>query len=184
MPMQGDFNWRPNDNSATTLLRYELEAEKWVNAVSSAQRKTMPRSLGKDFVFIGLIIQLLFSLVFLVLLFFLNILKWMLRSIRNMIEKNREAARRTREGVGEERGNHVQEMQVKRRQPNPILYDSNGELWGIWDFLFSFIFIFICVYVVIGIVAHFFKPEFDVADKGFFYFACAVSGFFALTTGD
>lgn len=184
MPPPGEFNWRPNDNSATTLLRYELEAEKWMNAVSSAQRKTMTRSSGKDFIFLGLIIQLLFSLVLLVLLFFLNIFKWMLGSIRIMIEKSREAARMNKERLGEERADNVHKIQVKRRQPNPILYDSNGELWGIWDFLLSFIFIFICVYVVIGIVAPFFKPEFDVADRGFLYFACAVSGFFALTTGD
>ena len=155
-----------------------------MNAVSSAQRKTMTRSLGKDFVFLGLIIQLLFSVVLLVLLFFLNIFKWMLRSIRNTIETSREAARMAKGGVGEEGADNVLEMQVKRRQPNPILYDSNGNLWGIWDFLLSFIFIFICVYVVVGIVAHFFKPEFNVADKGFIYFTCAVSGFFALTTGD
>ena len=184
MPMPGDFNWRPNDNSATTLLRYELEAEKWVNAVSSAQRKTMTRSLGKDLIFVGLIIQLFFCLILLVLLFFLNIFKWMLRSIRTAVERSSEVARRNQEGVGEERANNFLELEVKRRQPNPILYDSNGNLWGIWDFLFSFIFIFICVYVVIGIVTQFFKPEFNMADRGFLYFACAVSGFFALTTGD
>ena len=115
MPKPEDFNWRPNDNSATTLLRYELEAEKWMNAVSSAQRQTITRSSGKDLVFIGLVIQLFFCLLLLVVLFFLNIFKWMLGSIRNMIEKRSEATKRTKGGVGEERADNVLELEVKRR---------------------------------------------------------------------
>lgn len=38
MPLQNNgFQWRPNDNSSLTNLRYKLEAEKWVDAVGDAQ---------------------------------------------------------------------------------------------------------------------------------------------------
>ena len=39
MPMPyEDFNWRPNDNSSITNHRYNLEAEKWVKSVHSAEK--------------------------------------------------------------------------------------------------------------------------------------------------
>lgn len=66
MPMPNNgFKWRSNDNSATTLLRYELEAEKWVNAVNRAQAKAQPRSVAKDFAFISNLLQLIFCVVLL-----------------------------------------------------------------------------------------------------------------------
>jgi len=42
MPTQSDrqnYQWRPNDNSVQTNLRYDLEAEHWTRAFKSAQMK-------------------------------------------------------------------------------------------------------------------------------------------------
>jgi len=69
------FKWRPNDNSSTTNLRYTLEAEKWVNAVSAAQRKAQPRSFNKDLAVIAMIIQFILSIGLLVLLGSLMLIK-------------------------------------------------------------------------------------------------------------
>ena len=71
------YNWRPNDNSSTTLTRYSLEAEHWVNAVESAKRKNRTSSFSNDIAVIGLIISLVFSLLTLVVLCVTNIIKWL-----------------------------------------------------------------------------------------------------------
>tara|TARA_R110000851_G_scaffold11678_4_gene40835 strand:+ start:296 stop:658 length:363 start_codon:yes stop_codon:yes gene_type:complete len=34
-----DFQWRPNDNSSTTLAKYDQEAEHWTRAFNSANKK-------------------------------------------------------------------------------------------------------------------------------------------------
>ncbi|WP_417213021.1 hypothetical protein [Bizionia sp.] len=79
MATQGErqnFNWRPNDNSATILTRYSLEAEHWVNAVESAKRKNRTSSFSSDMSVIGLFISLVFSLLTLVVLCIINFIKW------------------------------------------------------------------------------------------------------------
>ena len=37
--MSENYNWRPNDNSSSTRLKYDLEAEHWVKSVDSAKQK-------------------------------------------------------------------------------------------------------------------------------------------------
>ena len=68
MPMNNGFKWRPNDNGALTNLRYNLEAEKWVNAVRGAERTLPTGNFGGDLNFIGNLIQLPLLLVFLILM--------------------------------------------------------------------------------------------------------------------
>ena len=72
-----NFNWRPNDNSSTTLTRYSLEAEHWVNAVESAKRKNKTSSFSSDIGVIGLFFSLFFSLITLVVLCVINFIKWL-----------------------------------------------------------------------------------------------------------
>ena len=67
MPMNG-FQWRPNDNGSLTNLRYNLEAEKWVKAVDSAQSSLPSGNFGADLNFIGNLIQLPLLLTFLILM--------------------------------------------------------------------------------------------------------------------
>lgn len=71
-----DFLWRPNDNSVTTKTRYDLEAEHWVRAFKSAERKHRPSSIRADLSVIGLFIQLAFSLITLVVVSIIDFIKW------------------------------------------------------------------------------------------------------------
>jgi len=62
MVTQGDrqnFQWRPNDNSSTTLARYDQEAQLWMRAFRNAERKNQSASIGETFTFLGLIIKLI-----------------------------------------------------------------------------------------------------------------------------
>ncbi|WP_299115816.1 hypothetical protein [uncultured Winogradskyella sp.] len=71
-----DFLWRPNDNSITTRTRYDLEAEHWVRAFKSAKRKHKPRNIKDDLSIIGLIFQVVFSLLGLMILLIIELVKW------------------------------------------------------------------------------------------------------------
>jgi len=59
-----DYQWRPNDFSSRTNLRYDLEAEHWLTAYKNASAKTTV-SFGKALGFVGLTL----SIIFLALLF-------------------------------------------------------------------------------------------------------------------
>ncbi len=86
MPMSNNgFKWRPNDNSAITNLRYTLEAEKWVNAVSSAQRKAQPRSVSGDLAFISSLMQFVFCILLLIVLGILKLITAIVRFCRTRI---------------------------------------------------------------------------------------------------
>lgn len=69
MPTQGErqkFLWRPNDNSSTTLTRYDLEAEHWVRAFKSAEMKSKPADLGAIFGVIGMVISLIINIIWII----------------------------------------------------------------------------------------------------------------------
>jgi hypothetical protein len=79
MPTQGqrqNFQWRPNDNSSTTKLRYQLEAEHWVNAIKSTTSKTTA-TLSETLGVIGLCISFIINLISLVVLLLTLIVKWL-----------------------------------------------------------------------------------------------------------
>jgi len=62
-----DYQWRPNDFSSRTNLRYDLEAEHWLTAYKNASAKTTV-SFGKALGFVGLILSIFFiALLFIVL---------------------------------------------------------------------------------------------------------------------
>lgn len=62
-----DYQWRPNDYSSRTNLRYDLEAEHWLTAFNNASAKTTV-SFGRALGFLGLILSIIFlSLLFIVL---------------------------------------------------------------------------------------------------------------------
>ena len=71
-----DFLWRPNDNSVTTRTRYDLEAEHWYKSFKAAERKYIPRNLKEVLSLIGLIFQLVFSLIVLRLNSVVELIKW------------------------------------------------------------------------------------------------------------
>jgi DNA segregation ATPase FtsK/SpoIIIE-like protein len=81
MPTQGErqnFLWRPNDNSATTLTRYSLEAEHWTKAFKSANASyNQPVSFSESFGLIGLLLGLVSSLLILIVLVISNVFKFL-----------------------------------------------------------------------------------------------------------
>jgi len=70
-----NYQWRPNDNSSTTRLRYDLEAEHWYKSFKSAELKHKPSSIRNDFGVIGIIFNLIFSLVTLMVLGLIQLVK-------------------------------------------------------------------------------------------------------------
>ena len=89
MPTQGErqnFLWRPNDNSSTTRLRYDLEAEHWVKAFESSSCKSTTRksstSFSKNMAGLGLLFPAVFDLLSLLFTLFSNILKCIISLIK------------------------------------------------------------------------------------------------------
>lgn len=74
-----DYKWRPNDNSSTTRLRYDLEAEHWYNSFKSTELKNKPSPIVTQLDLIGLLLQLVFSLFVLVVLSLIKFFKWLTR---------------------------------------------------------------------------------------------------------
>lgn len=63
MPMpNNNFQWRPNDRGATTMLRYRVEAERWTEGLKSAiSSQTRNNPMG-PFIVINQILTLLFCM--------------------------------------------------------------------------------------------------------------------------
>lgn len=76
-----NFAWRPNDNSSTTLLRYELEAEHWVRAFKSAEMSSKggENATGEYFAVIGFVIDLIFNIILLLV----NLIVYIIKLITN-----------------------------------------------------------------------------------------------------
>lgn len=71
-----NYQWRPNDNSSSTRMRYDLEAEKWTRAFKSAQMKQQSVSLGDSLSVIGMVISLLASVIVLIVVLLVDLYKW------------------------------------------------------------------------------------------------------------
>lgn len=71
-----NYKWRPNDNSSSTRLKYDLEAEHWTRAFKSAQMKQQPVSFGESLSVINMVVKLIASLVLLVVLGIIDFVKW------------------------------------------------------------------------------------------------------------
>lgn len=84
MPTQGqrqDYLWRPNDNSSTTITRYDQEAEHWAKAFKSKLAPhNQPSSLSDGFGFIGLLLSFTISLLLVIVLCITDFFNW----IRNL----------------------------------------------------------------------------------------------------
>jgi hypothetical protein len=75
MPMNRNFNWRPNDRSATTMLRYRVEAERWMEGIRGAVSSQSRNNPMMPLIVLSQILTLAFCcLVFIVLglKYFLN----------------------------------------------------------------------------------------------------------------
>ncbi len=185
MPMPNNgFQWRPNDNSAITNLRYTLEAEKWVSAVSSAQRKAQPRSISGDLAFIGALVQLVFCVALLALLGLLQLITAAVRLVETNLNKGSgSGVNQVREEIkdkGEEEEKQpdaVWDMRNETKYPSGwqlIFYTSWGRLRHIWKFLYLLIAIFIILIILLFLLNTWF-PKYITVNKEVLYFAVGVS---------
>lgn len=74
---QTDFIWRPSDDSVATTHKYDRESEKWFLSFKSAERKHRPRNINEDLSVIGLVLALVFNLIWLLGLILVKIFKWL-----------------------------------------------------------------------------------------------------------
>ena len=195
MPMSNNgFQWRPNDNSATTNLRYTLEAEKWINAVSLAQRKAKPRSVSGDLAFIGSLIQLVFCIILLILLGLLQLITAIVRfvetGIANRSNTDRKRSKDKLENHSkledEKKPDAVWNIKSEKQYPEGwqlIFWNSWGGLRQIWQFIYLLISIFIIEIVVLYFLSEIW-PEHIRFYRDTVIFAAGVSLFFAFTGMD
>jgi len=80
MSTQGErqnYNWRPNDNSSQTRLRYDLEMNHWLKSLKGSGFGGGGSSGGSSpFLVIGLVIGLIFSLLWLILIWLSDFIVW------------------------------------------------------------------------------------------------------------
>jgi len=88
MVTQGErqnYLWRPNDNSSTTRMRYDLEAEHWLKSFSNVNKnsqKNVPNFKG-DFQALGIVLGLIFNVIFIILLSISKLFSWLLGLTRS-----------------------------------------------------------------------------------------------------
>ncbi|MDT0688763.1 hypothetical protein RM549_03150 [Salegentibacter sp. F188] len=175
MPNNG-FKWRPNDNSATTNLRYTLEAEKWMKAVSSAQGKARPRSIWRDLGMISMLFELVFSVILLILLGLLQLITALIRfvetNIQNKSGSGKEQVREKSEpeNIEEHKPDVVWNIKKEKRYPSGlqlIFWNSWGEVREIWRFLLMFVFIFACVISVFYLLSFWSSGQVHIGMGGY-----------------
>lgn len=76
-----NFQWRPNDNSSVTRIRYDLEVNQWLKSIgkSSVNSKS---NMGHDFAFIGLIFSTMFFLILFIITCLSDFISWIISGIR------------------------------------------------------------------------------------------------------
>ena len=72
---RNNFQWRPNDNSSQTRIRYDLEMNHWLKSLQSSSMKSTT-SIGEVSMIVGLIISLFLNIIFFVLIIISDILVW------------------------------------------------------------------------------------------------------------
>ncbi len=72
MPHRTNYQWKSNDNGSITNHRYDIEAEKWVDAIDKATFKARPTDWAADLQFFGVFFTFIHSL--LIIIFFIPIL--------------------------------------------------------------------------------------------------------------
>ena len=71
-----NFLWRPNDNSVTTNLRYDLEMNHWLKSFKSSTVSSTFK-FSSSFVVIGLIFSLAINLIFFILICLSDFIVWL-----------------------------------------------------------------------------------------------------------
>lgn len=120
MPLaNNNYNWRPNDNSSATSLRYQLEAEKWVEAVGNAKKNTKKYS-GPSQGDIG-VITMIFELVSYVFILIIMGIARVIQGIVGLITQKNENNKK----VLDPSRNRVQFSKTVTKEP--VLYKDYSD---------------------------------------------------------
>lgn len=85
-----NFQWRPNDNSVTTNLRYDLEMNHWLKSLNTSSVKSTFQ-FSSSFVVIGMIISLFLNLIFFILICLSDVIVWIVnKTKKNHIKRSKE----------------------------------------------------------------------------------------------
>jgi hypothetical protein len=76
-----NFQWRPNDNSVTTNLRYDLEMNHWLKSFKSSTVSSTFK-FSSSFVVIGLIFSLAINLIFFILICLSDFIVWLVDRVK------------------------------------------------------------------------------------------------------
>jgi hypothetical protein len=76
-----NFQWRPNDNSVTTNLRYDLEMNHWLKSFKSSTVSSTFK-FSSSFIVIGLIFSLSINLIFFILICLSDFIVWVVDKIK------------------------------------------------------------------------------------------------------
>jgi len=139
MANRDNFAWRPNDNSATTLLRYDLEAAHWVRSFKSAtinNSATLPEVLG----FLGLLISFVLLSIFFVTLLIIKLVNFIIKlrfeARERKLEKERVEAKTAAETAAKERA-ALQEKEKAMAKLKPQLAHVTAKMIRNQDDLFE-----------------------------------------------
>jgi len=120
MPTQGErqnYQWRPNDNSSTTRLRYDLEAEHWLTSIKSTSSRRGSGGSG-SFAFLFTFFALAFNLLNILVLGITMLFKW-------MFGLNKKTSRVvTHEGVRERMLTPEEVDEINRTQTPTSIYEN------------------------------------------------------------
>jgi len=96
MSNRDNFQWRPNDNSSVTRIRYDLEAQHWLRSFKSASASSQPANWGQTFFVIGLVISFAANLIWLILICITDLIVWIRNKLQARVEL-RESKKRDEE---------------------------------------------------------------------------------------
>lgn len=73
-----NYQWRPNDNSSVTRIRYDLEVNQWLKSLNKSNLKSQS-NMGRDFAVIGLIFSTIFYLILFIIICISDFISWIIR---------------------------------------------------------------------------------------------------------
>ena len=113
-----NFLWRPNDYSATTRARYDLEAQHWLTSLNSASYNK-PSSSGLGV--IGLIISFALNILILSIIYVGKLFKW--------VNKPKELTFGEGYGHLNNKDAEITDEFLKEVEEDWADYEKNGDNW-------------------------------------------------------
>jgi len=119
----GQFQWRPNDNSVSTKLKYELEAQHWYDAFKSVESSNRHANFGEVAGTVGLVISLILNLIFILLSVIVNIFLCILALFKiKDNDRNRSGTTKPLDEISDEDLDAIHNGKIRLKQVN--VYDS------------------------------------------------------------